>query len=659
MSTMLSRTGRASSYTSAMADLVLPPPLSPARVRVVFGGLMLALLLAALDGTIVATALPTIVGELGGLEHLAWLVTAYLLAQTVVTPLYGKLGDLYGRKRMLQAAIVIFLAGSALCGLSRSLTELIVFRFLQGLGGGGLLVTAQAVVGDIVPARDRGRYQGFFGAAFGVASIAGPLIGGFFTTHLSWRWIFYVNLPLGAVALGVIAAALPSLGRRARHQVDYLGAALLAVALSGAVLVTDLGGSVIPWRSPALAVLVALTVAAFAGFIVVERRAAEPVMPLRLFANPDFSLAATIGFLVGFALFGATTYLPLFLQISKGASPTASGLQMLPMMGGMLITSVGSGQVISRTGRYRIFPLAGTTLVTLALFLLARISASTPVSTVMGAMLLLGMGLGCVMQVLVIVTQNAVGYRDLGVATSAATLARLVGGSLGTAALGAIFAAGLPGELEGMVTPASLAELPLVERARYAAAVADSLGRMFGVAAGLAAIGVVLAWLLPERPLRETIAATGEDAGGEAGHAFAMPAETESLPQLLRGLSVLADRDVRRKHLELITRRAGVDLSPPAALALIRLDRHEPVDSDALAELRARGLIVARNGGAPDSRYRPNPEGCAVLERLCEARRAHLAELFAEWDPASHEELAELLGRLSRQLVPRPRTPSG
>jgi MFS family permease len=406
-------------------------------------------------------------------------------------------------------------------------------------------------------------------------------------------------------------------------------------------------------------VLVALTVAAFAGFIVVERRAAEPVMPLRLFANPDFSLAATIGFLVGFALFGATTYLPLFLQISKGASPTASGLQMLPMMGGMLITSVGSGQVISRTGRYRIFPLAGTTLVTLALFLLAWINAGTPVSTVMGAMLLLGMGLGCVMQVLVIVTQNAVGYRDLGVATSAATLARLVGGSLGTAALGAIFAAGLPGELEGMVTPASLAELPLAERARYAAAVADSLGRMFGVAAGLAAIGVVLAWLLPERPLRETIAATGEDAGGEAGHAFAMPAETESLPQLLRGLSVLADRDVRRKHLELITRRAGVDLSPPAALALIRLDRHEPVDSDALAELRARGLIVARDGGAPDSRYRPNPEGCAVLERLCEARRAHLAELFAEWDPASHEELAELLGRLSRQLVPRPRTPSG
>jgi EmrB/QacA subfamily drug resistance transporter len=388
-----------------------------------------------------------------------------LLAQTVVTPLYGKLGDLYGRKRVLQAAVVIFLAGSALCGLTRTLTQLIVFRFVQGLGGGGLMVTAQAVVGDVVPPRERGRYQGFFGAMFGVASIAGPLIGGFFTTHLTWRWIFYVNLPLGAAALAVIAAALPASSLRARHQVDYAGAAPLALALSAAVLVTDLGGTLIAWSSPTMLGLAALTIAGFAGFLAVERRASEPVMPLRLFRARVFSIASAIGFIVGFALFGATTYLPLFLQMSKGSSPTASGLQMLPMMGGMLLTSIGSGQIISRTGRYRLFPIVGTALIALALVLLSRIDAETPTSTVMVAMLLLGLGLGCVMQVLVIATQNAVGYADLGVATSAATLARLVGGSLGTAVLGAIFAANLPAEFHGMVTPASLAGLPAAERA--------------------------------------------------------------------------------------------------------------------------------------------------------------------------------------------------
>ena len=335
-------------------------PLGHGRVIVVFSGLLLAMLLAALDQTIVATALPTIVGELGGLARLSWVVTSYLLAQTVVTPLYGKLGDLYGRKGVLQTAVVIFLVGSALCGLSHSMTQLIAFRAIQGLGGGGLMVTAMAVVGDIVPPRDRGRYQGIFGAVFGLASIAGPLLGGYFTTHWTWRWIFYINLPLGILALVVIAATLPSRSDRQQHRIDYAGAVLLAIALSAVILVTDLGGTSYPWSSPIVVGTAAVGLVALVLFLVVEQRAAEPILPLHLFRNSAFSVTSVVALIVGFAMFGSITYLPLFFQVVKGASPTESGLEMLPMMGGMLTSSIVSGQLISRTGRYKIFPVIGT-----------------------------------------------------------------------------------------------------------------------------------------------------------------------------------------------------------------------------------------------------------------------------------------------------------
>ena len=503
----------------------------------VFSGLLLAMLLAALDQTIVATALPTIVSELGGLERLSWVVTSYLLAQTVVTPLYGKLGDLYGRKGVLQSAVVIFLVGSALCGMSRTMTQLIAFRFIQGLGGGGLMVTAMAVVGDIIPPRDRGRYQGIFGAVFGLASIAGPLVGGYFTTHWSWRWIFYINLPLGIVAMLLIASTLPAVGERRRHRIDYVGAALLTAALTSIIVVTDLGGTLYAWDSAVVVSLGALAIASIGTFLLVEQRAAEPVLPLHLFRNRAFSVTSAIGLIVGFAMFGSVTYLPLFLQAVKGSSPTESGLQLLPMMGGMLVSSITSGQLISRTGRYKIFPVAGTAIMTVGLFLLSRTAPHTSETLILGAMLVLGLGMGLVMQVLVIAVQNAVDYRDLGVATSGNTLFRAIGGSVGTAILGTIFAARLGAELRRLLPDAggtaeglslhAIAALPPEQRAVYAEAFTSATAEIFLVASGVAIVGFMVSWLLPESPLRETVAAHSADVGEEVGGAMAMPRAPE------------------------------------------------------------------------------------------------------------------------------------
>jgi EmrB/QacA subfamily drug resistance transporter len=512
------------------------PTLNHRRILVVFGGLMLVMLLAALDSTIVATALPTIVGELGGLAHLSWVVTAYLLAQTVVTPLYGKLGDLYGRERVLQAAIVLFLAGSALCGMSRSMAQLIVFRGLQGLGGGGLLVTTQAIVGDVVSPRERGRYQGIFGAGFGLASILGPLIGGYFTTHWTWRWIYYINLPLGVAALRVLRATLPPRVARARPRLDYAGAALLAVALAGIILTTDLGGAAFPWASAPVIAAGAISLGAIAAFVAVEARAAEPVLPLRLFRGRDFAVASVLGFIVGFALFGAVAYVPVFLQVVAGASPTASGLQMVPMMAGMLVTSIGAGQFVSRTGRYRVLPIAGLGIITLGMVAVACLTAHAAMTSIVGAMLLVGVGLGLVMQVLVIAVQNAVDHADLGVATSGTTLFRLIGGSLGTAALGAVFAARLARDLATAgstvliaggsstgLTPSAIAALPAAPRAAYTAAFAQATHAAFVVAASVAALGFLVSWLLPERTLRDTVAHRAGDVGAEMREAFPLP----------------------------------------------------------------------------------------------------------------------------------------
>jgi len=661
-------------------------PLDHGRVLVVFSGLLLAMLLAALDQTIVATALPTIVGELGGLERLSWVVTSYLLAQTVVTPLYGKLGDLYGRKIVLQTAIVIFLIGSALCGLSHSMLQLIAFRAVQGLGGGGLMVTAMAVVGDIVPPRDRGRYQGIFGAVFGVASIAGPLLGGYFTTHWTWRWIFYINLPLGILALAVIAATLPSRSDRRQHRIDYAGALLLAVGLSAIILVTDLGGATYPWGSPLVLGLAATGLATLALFLVVEQRAAEPVLPLHLFRNTAFSVTSVVALIVGFAMFGSITYLPLFLQVVKGASPTISGLEMLPMMGGMLTSSIVSGQLISRTGRYKIFPVVGTGVMTLGLFLLSRLPVGASMLRIEATLLVLGLGMGLVMQVLVIAVQNAVEYRDLGVATSGNTLFRSVGGSVGTAVLGAIFTAQLVANLarqlpagSGASTPGAggmslqaIARMPAAARAAYAGAFTSAIDTVFLVAAVIALVGFAVIWLLPERQLRETVEAESGDVGQDVAGAMAMPRAPEPYEELVRGLAAVVNRDVRRQHVAEIAVRAGVGLSGPAAWLLMRLDQQRDETLDVLArqspygaeelgraadEVRERGFVERIETGA--HRWSITSAGCDALHRIVEARRAHIEEVFGQWSASEREDLATLVRRLTRELVPDARSVAG
>jgi EmrB/QacA subfamily drug resistance transporter len=640
----------------------------PQPVTLIFGALMLVLLLASLDQTIVSTALPTIVGDLGGLSKLSWVVTAYLLASTVVGPLYGKLGDLYGRKIVLQSAIVLFLVGSALCGLSQNMTELIAFRAVQGFGGGGLMVVTMAVIGDIVPPRERGRYQGFFGAVFGVSTVIGPLLGGFFVDSLSWRWIFYVNLPIGLVALGVIAVAFHARAEHTRHAIDYAGAALLAGGLAAVVLYTSLGGIEYPWASPGMIALAAGGLLALAAFALVERRAAEPILPLALFRNRVFTVSSAIGFIVGLALFGAITYVPLYLQNVRGHSATTSGLLMTPMMAGVLVTSIASGQLITKYGRYRPFPIVGTAVMTLGLLLLSRLEVDTSAWVSAGYMVVLGLGLGMVMQVLVLAAQNAVDYKYLGVATSGSTLFRQVGGSIGVAAFGAIFANQLTRNLAddlpaGAVlpstpTPHAIGALPPQVHASYLAALTDSLTKVFLVAAAIGVVAFALTWLLREVPLKATAQAPDVGDGFHPSH------DDDSLRELERALSLLARREQRWELYERGARRAEVDLAPPELWLLARLGERVPIAEAAL--IGDLGVAIAaplenlrRDGLAGgDGEIGLTAEGRVAYERIVAARSAGLRELLDGWDPDDHPEVEQLVQRLARDLVAEIPTPT-
>ncbi|HBQ1506063.1 TPA: MDR family MFS transporter [Klebsiella pneumoniae] len=465
-----------------MTSQVANPPVQ--SIRLLFSALLLVMLLSALDQTIVSTALPTIVGELGGLDKLSWVVTAYILSSTIAVPLYGKFGDLFGRKIVLQVAIGLFLVGSALCGLAQNMTQLVLMRGLQGLGGGGLMVISMAAVADVIPPANRGRYQGLFGGVFGLATVIGPLIG----------------------------AVFHSSNKRSQHQIDWLGAIYLSMALLCIILFTSEGGSVHAWNDPQLWCILAFGIVGIIGFIYEERMAAEPIIPLALFRNRSFLLCSLIGFVIGMSLFGSVTFLPLYLQVVKEATPTEAGLQLIPLMGGLLLTSIISGRIISRTGKYRLFPILGTLLGVTGMVLLTRITIHSPLWQLYLFTGVLGAGLGLVMQVLVLAVQNAMPAQMYGVATSGVTLFRSIGGSIGVALFGAVFTHVLQSNLqqllpEGAVlppgmNPVAVQHLPADIRLDYLDAFGAAIHAAFLMAAGIMAVAFVLSWLLKEAPLK-------------------------------------------------------------------------------------------------------------------------------------------------------------
>jgi EmrB/QacA subfamily drug resistance transporter len=545
-----------------------------ARTRVVFAALMLVILLAALDATILASALPTIVDELNGLAAIAWVTTEFMLAQIAVAPVYGKLGDIYGRKTVLQVAVVVFMVGSALCGMSRTMLELVASRAVQGAGAGGLMVLVQAIVGDIVAPRGRAKYQTLFGSVFGVASVGGPLLGGYLVEQLSWRWIFFVNLPLGILAVAVLAVVLPASRRRSTESIDYKGAALLAAGLTSLSLLVTLSGHDWSWLSvPGLAL--ALCAAAFLGaFVIVERRAPDPILPAAIGRNPVFRVAAALSALLGCVMFSVVTFTPLYFQVVQGDSPTTSGLRLAAMMLGIIVAGFAAGQAISRTGRYRRFPIAGFATMAVGLLALSSIGPATSALYVELALAVFGAGLGMTMQILVTAVQNAVPHEVLGSATSAVTVVRGMGNALGPAILGAVFAAQLAAAAPGSA----------VEEAYVGA-----LRPVYLVGAGLAIVGVLLALRLEDRPLRATV---------KTGHAALADAE--------RALRVALTPYERRAFRTRLADRAQLSLSAETTWALVRINHYglerardiatrEGVPAEAMdtveTELRARGLM--------------------------------------------------------------------
>jgi EmrB/QacA subfamily drug resistance transporter len=501
--------------TAAQAEKDAGAPSGARReVLIVLPGLLLAIMLAMLDQLIVSTALPRIVGTLGGVTHLSWVVTAYVLAATVTTPLYGKLGDMYGRKRLLVIAILIFLAGSALSGMAHSIDELIAFRAIQGLGAGGLMVGAIATLGDLVSPRERGQYMGYMMATMMLAMIAGPLVGGYITDSLSWRWIFYINMPVGGAALAYLAATLHLPRHKVKHKIDYMGAALLALAATAVVLLTTWGGSQYGWGSPVIIGLALLAAASALAFCLAESRAAEPVLPLHVFRNLNFTLSSAMSFLTGLMLFGALTFLPLYQQTVQHLSATGSGLMLIPMMFGSMVTTILAGQVTTRTGKYKIFPILGGLGMTAGLLLLTQLSITTSLVVSGLYFAVLGIGMGFLMNMTTIIVQNSVDPRDMGVASSSRTFFQQIGGSIGVSIFGVIFARKLTAEMTarapdvhlnsggGQFDPVTVNRLPAAIRHDVFFAITHAVQSVFVWAVPSAVAVFVLAWFVKEVPLR-------------------------------------------------------------------------------------------------------------------------------------------------------------
>ena len=554
--------------------------LSPQRRNFVFLAIMLGMLMAALDQTIVATALPTIVADLGDAGHQSWVVTSYLLASTIITALAGRLGDLFGRKRVFQAAVTFFVIGSALCGIAQSMAMLVGARALQGLGGGAITVTATALIGEIIPLRDRGRYQGALGAVFGVTTVIGPLLGGYFTDHLSWRWAFYVNVPLSIVVLFVAAAAIPSLAERTKPVIDYTGILFVGLGATGLTLATSWGGTTYPWKSATIIGLFVGSTVALGIFVWVESRVAAPILPTRLFASPVFTVCCVLSFVVGFAMLGALTFLPTYMQFVDGVSATTSGLRTLPMVAGMLLTSMGSGVLVGRTGRYKIFPVTGTAVMAIAFLLMSRMNPSTSALLQSLYLFILGAGIGLCMQVLILIVQNTSRFEDLGVATSGVTFFRTIGSSFGAAIFGSLFTNFLRARIGPAIvasgaspaaanSPEALHRLPRAMAAPIVNAYASSLTQVFLWAVPVALVGFVLSLFLREVPLRDI----GPSAT-DLGDGFAMPtAQTpEEMLETAIGRLLRGEPGMRLRS---IAMRPDCRLDVAELWALMRINRNQ------------------------------------------------------------------------------------